>query len=52
MTLKEQITDLLREQGYDFISACEEYEMAKARGLFSQPGTVNIGNLQVKLGAA
>lgn len=50
LTLKEQITDLLREQGYDFVTACEEYERARVRGVFTEPGKIRVGALTVTLG--
>lgn len=48
-TLKEQIVDLLREQGYDFVTACELYDRARSDGLFDNPGRVCVGTLTVEL---
>jgi len=39
LTIKEQITDALREEGYDFITACEIWEEKLAELRAQGPGT-------------
>jgi hypothetical protein len=35
-TVKEVVVDLLRKEGYDFITACEIYEKEKKLGTFDK----------------